>query len=101
MALTVQRDLEAVVTGFLGWLADRRGAEAVAESVVRPTDGWSSETVLVHALVDGAAEGHAVRLAPVGEGIFPTYDLGLQARAQTAAAARGSPPRRPPRWSTS
>ena len=91
MALTIQRDLEAVVTGFLGWLADHTGAEVVADAVVRPTDGWSSETVLVRALVDGVAEGHAVRLAPLGEGIFPAYDLGLQARAQAHAADRGVP----------
>lgn len=87
----MHRDLEAVVSGFLGWLADRRDAEATAESVVAPTDGWSSETVLVRALVDGVTEGHAVRLPPLGEGIFPAYDLGLQARALAGAAERGVP----------
>lgn len=91
MVLTVQRDLGTVVDGFLAWLADQRGAEPVIESVVRPTEGWSSETVLIRAQVGGVAEGHAVRLAPLGEGIFPTYDLGLQARAQTRAADRGVP----------
>jgi len=91
VVLTVQRDLETVVDGFLRWLADRRDTEAVAEDVLRPTDGWSSETVLIQARVDGRPEGHAVRLAPVGAGIFPTYDLGLQARAQGEAAARGVP----------
>lgn len=104
MVLTVQRDLETVVNGFLGWLADQRDAEAVADAVVRPTDGWSSETVLVHARVDGATEGHAVRLPPLGEGIFPSYDLGLQARAQAQATTRGVPTAVPaevvddPRW---
>jgi aminoglycoside phosphotransferase (APT) family kinase protein len=91
VALTVQRDLDVVVAGFLGWLTDRRDAEVVAESVARPTEGWSSETVLVHTRIDGVAEGHAVRLAPLGEGIFPAYDLSLQARAQAGAADRAVP----------
>jgi len=91
VALTVQRDLDAVVAGFLDWLADRRGTEVQPASVQRPTDGWSSETVLVHATVGGLPEGHAIRLAPLGEGIFPAYDLGLQARAQAHAAHRGVP----------
>jgi aminoglycoside phosphotransferase (APT) family kinase protein len=91
VALTVQRDLDAVVAGFLGWLADRRGAVVVPESVARPTEGWSSETVLVRVRVDGLTDGHAVRLAPLGPGIFPTYDLALQARAQAHAAGCGVP----------
>ena len=56
-------------------------------SLDRPTDGWSSETVLVR--TDERAV--ALRLPPLGEGIFPTYDLALQARAQEAAAAVGVP----------
>lgn len=91
MALTVQRDLDAVVTGFVAWLSERRDAEVVVESVVRPAEGWSSETVLVQALVDGEPAGYAIRLAPLGEGIFPSYDLALQARAQIRAADGGVP----------
>jgi aminoglycoside phosphotransferase (APT) family kinase protein len=33
----------------------------------------------------------ALRLPPLGEGIFPSYDLALQARAHDAAAAAGVP----------
>ena len=89
VALTVQRDLDAVVAGITAWLADATGPTSTSTDVQRPTEGWSSETVLVRATVDGEAIGRAIRLAPVGEGIFPTYDLGLQARAQALAAAAG------------
>ena len=91
VGLTVQRDQDAVVAGFLGWLTHRRGPDVEVASVVRPTGGWSSETVLVRASIDGEDWGFALRLAPLGDGIFPTYDLGLQARAQAQAAARGVP----------
>jgi aminoglycoside phosphotransferase (APT) family kinase protein len=91
VALTRVRDLDAVVAGFTGWLAHEREAPVAVTAVDRPTDGWSSETVLVRAELDGSAEGFALRLPPLGEGIFPSYDLGLQARAQAAAAAAGVP----------
>ena len=91
MALTVQRDLDAVVAGFVAWLARQRDATVEVRATDQPTEGWSSETVLVHATVDGVPEGHAIRLAPLGDGIFPAYDLALQARAQAHAAALGVP----------
>ena len=104
MALTVQRDLDTVVAGFLAWLSSRRDAEVLVEDVERPTDGWSSETVLVRVRVGSTTDGFALRLAPSGEGIFPVYDLGLQARAQAQASAAGVPTAVPaelvadPRW---
>ena len=90
VALTVQRDLDALVAGVAAWLG-RAGADVRVDRVDRPTEGWSSETVLVRAEVDGTPVGWAIRLAPLGEGIFPSYDLGLQARAQEVAAAAGVP----------
>jgi aminoglycoside phosphotransferase (APT) family kinase protein len=91
VALTVQRELDTVVARLVAWLTEQRAARVVVDGVERPTDGWSSETVLVRARVDGIPEGFAVRLGPVGEGIFPTYDLGLQAHAQAVAHAGGVP----------
>lgn len=87
----VQRDLDSLVAGFVAWLARQRSAEITVDGVERPTDGWSSETVLVRARIDGHAEGFAVRLGPAGDGIFPTYDLSLQSRAQHLARERGVP----------
>jgi aminoglycoside phosphotransferase (APT) family kinase protein len=90
VALTVQRDLDQLVAGFTRWLG-RDGADVAVAGVDRPTDGWSSETVLVRATVEGTPAGWAFRLAPVGEGIFPRDDLELQARALALAAAAGVP----------
>lgn len=87
----MQRDLEALVDGVTAWLRHRHDDPVEVTDVDRPTEGWSSETVLVHAAIGGRTTGIAIRLAPVGDGIFPTYDLGLQARAQTAAAGAGVP----------
>jgi aminoglycoside phosphotransferase (APT) family kinase protein len=87
VALTVQRDLDALIDGVTAWLSARHGTAVEVRRAERPTDGWSSETLLLwtdHGDV-------AVRLAPTGPGIFPSYDLGLQARAQAVAAAAGVP----------
>jgi aminoglycoside phosphotransferase (APT) family kinase protein len=81
VALTRQRDPDRLRARIAEWIGEP------VRSLGRPTEGWSSETVLVH--TDDRAV--AVRLPPVGEGIFPTYDLGLQARAQAAAAGAGVP----------
>lgn len=90
MALTVQRDLDQLVAGLVRWLG-RDGDPVVLDAVDRPTDGWSSETVLLRARVGDRSSGWAFRFAPLGGGIFPRYDLGLQARAQEVAAAAGIP----------
>lgn len=90
-----RRDAAVVVEGFARWLAARRDAEVDIVDVTRPSDGWSSETFLVRALVDGAPEGLVVRMAPAGEGIFPGYDLAAQARAHEAAHRHGVPTAHP------
>ncbi len=96
MALSVQRDPDVVVGGFVAWLHDQDpqgGAELVAYE--RPSDGMSSETFLVDIRRSGATGPEVTRLVlrlpPPGTGIFPSYDLRLQARAQEAAAAGGVP----------
>ncbi len=78
MALSVQRDLDALRAGLERWLRRPIG------ELRRPDPGWSCETLVV----DGEL---VVRLPPLGEGIFPTYDLALQASVQSAAAAAGVP----------
>ena len=87
----MHRDLDDLVAGFVAWLVGQRSAEVTVDGVERPTDGWSSETVLVRTRIDGRPEGFAVRLGPVGDGIFPCYDLGLQGRAHPLAQERGVP----------
>lgn len=78
MTLAAERDLDELRAGLSRWL----GRDVV--SLERPEPGWSCETLIVdHELV--------VRLPPVGDGIFPTYDLAQQAAVQNAAGAAGVP----------
>ncbi|MCU1456765.1 MAG: aminoglycoside phosphotransferase [Actinomycetia bacterium] len=96
MTLAVQRDPDVVVAAFVAWLRDQDPAGAPElVGYERPSDGLSSETFLVD--VRGAGSDRTVgqrlvlRLPPPNTGIFPRYDLMLQARAQEAAADGGVP----------
>lgn len=85
MSLAVQRDLGELRAGLERWLG-----RAVGE-ITRPAPGWSCETLIV--------EGDlVVRLPPVDEGIFPTYDLEQQAAVQQAVGAAGVPVAEPVRY---
>ena len=92
MGLVAQRDLDAVAKGVVGWLASHRGSLEVT-SCERPSEGLSSETILCHVRDRDSStpETIVVRLPPLGDGAFPTYDLAAQAAAQNLTAARGLP----------
>jgi aminoglycoside phosphotransferase (APT) family kinase protein len=64
---------------------------APVNEISRPEPGWSCETLLI----DRAT---VLRLPPVGEGIFPVYDLAQQAAVQQALAAAGVPVAAPCRY---
>ena len=96
MSLAVERDLSTVASGITRWLAAQRGvADLALTRCDRPTEGLSSETLMVEAAGSGPdgpyAESLVVRLAPSAAGIFPEYALAVQAHAQDAAAANGVP----------
>lgn len=78
MSLTVKRDLDALRPGIEAYLG--RPIQAVRH----PAPGFSCETLIVDDAV-------VLRLPPIGDGIFPTYDLAQQAAVQTAAADVGVP----------
>jgi aminoglycoside phosphotransferase (APT) family kinase protein len=78
VSLAIERDLGELQRGLERWLGRSVGR------LERPAPGWSCETVIVdRALV--------VRLPPLGDGAFPTYDLEQQAAVQAAVAAAGVP----------
>lgn len=85
MTLAVQRDLADLRAGLRRWLGREVG------SIARPAPGWSCETLVV----DGDL---VVRLPPVADGIFPTYDLAQQAAVQEAVGAAGVPVAGPLRY---
>jgi aminoglycoside phosphotransferase (APT) family kinase protein len=78
VTLAVQRDLDDLRAGLARWRGRPVG------TIERPDPGWSCETVIV----DGEL---VVRLPPLGDGIFPVYDLALQASVQEAVGAAGVP----------
>lgn len=83
-------DLDAVRAGLVRWFGEHdRAADAV---VLQPSsEGLSSETLFVDVHRDGAVEQLVVRLPPAGAGLFPAYDLAMQARLQAAMPAFGVP----------
>ncbi len=96
MAIEARRDPEVALAGFVAWLGEHDAASAPElVGYERPAVGFSSETFLVdirRSEVDGPRDERLVlKLPPPGDGIFPTYDFTLQARAQEAAAAGGIP----------
>lgn len=85
MPLTQQRDLDELRPRIEAWLGT-----PVAE-IRRPDPGWSCETLLVDSST-------VLRLPPVGDGIFPFYDLAQQAGVQEALATAGVPVATPCRF---
>lgn len=88
--------IDAVLVGFAPWL-DHVEAPARHEVVdwVRPSVGYSSETLLVRVRRSDTGGAHdqrlVLKLPPTGPAIFPTYDFELQARVQEAVAEAGIP----------
>jgi aminoglycoside phosphotransferase (APT) family kinase protein len=78
VTLTAHRDLEVLRLGLERWLGRQVG------ELTRPAPGWSCETIIVDKRL-------VLRLPPVGDGIFPVYDLAQQAAVQRAAAAAAIP----------
>ncbi len=85
MSLAVRRDLDVLREGLARWLG------RPVRDLARPAPGWSCETLIV----DGEL---VVRLPPLGDGIFPAYDLGQQAAVQAVAGAAGVPVAEPARF---
>lgn len=85
MTLTAHRDLDAIKAGLHRWLGRPVG------DVTRPAPGWSCETLVVD-------RDLVIRLPPVADGIFPTYDLAQQAAVQEAVAAGAVPVPSPVRF---
>lgn len=77
MALARTRDLEAVRAGLESWIG------APVDALSEPTGGgMSSETYMFRS----RNERLVLRLPPVGDALFPVYDLGLQARVMQQVA---------------
>jgi aminoglycoside phosphotransferase (APT) family kinase protein len=87
------RDLEELRSGLERWLISHRPRDLGLSvgPLTKPNDGLSSETVFVDVTWRSGSESLVARLPPAGGGIFPFYDLALQARLQAALPALGIP----------
>jgi aminoglycoside phosphotransferase (APT) family kinase protein len=85
VTLAAARDLDALRSGLERWLG------RPVRDVRRPAPGFSCETLVVDDEV-------VIRLPPLGEGIFPVYDLAQQAAVQNAVAEAGVPVAAPARY---
>jgi fatty-acyl-CoA synthase len=77
----------SLAAGFSAWFGHRDGSAGPHVSVERPQPGLSSDTLLLE--VDG--RDYVARLPPLGDGLFPDYDLSRQADVQRAVSAAGLP----------
>jgi aminoglycoside phosphotransferase (APT) family kinase protein len=80
----VQRDLAATRAQLQTWFEHRfSGAAVVSElSTANRAAGWSSESLVFSAEVDGETNEYVIRIPPGGGGIFREYDLGAQTLTQ-------------------
>ena len=101
MGISEPRDLDALRAGLTRWVERWRpeARDVHLSPLVRPATGLSSETLFVDVdwtLGSGRAASTqhtswVLRLPPNGEGLFPTYDLGMQGRLQAVLAGAGVP----------
>jgi aminoglycoside phosphotransferase (APT) family kinase protein len=83
-ATTKRRDPAEVQRTLASWLAPRldgRTLESLEVSVPEG-HGFSNDTFMVNAVLDGMAMPLVVQAAPTGEGLFPEYQIALMARLQ-------------------
>jgi aminoglycoside phosphotransferase (APT) family kinase protein len=80
----VQRDLAATRAQLQAWFEHKFPGEA-AVSELRAANraaGWSSESLVFAADVDGVTSEYVIRIPPTGGGIFREYNLGAQTLTQ-------------------
>ena len=89
---TKRRDPDDVRRALETWLPERLGGSTLDALRVAPPQGhgYSNDTFIVDAVVDGAPMPLVIQAAPTAEGLFPEYPIARMARIQ-----RGPPrPRR-------
>jgi aminoglycoside phosphotransferase (APT) family kinase protein len=79
-----QRDLAATRAQLQKWFEHRFAGVAVVSELshANRAAGWSSESLVFSAAVDGETNDYVIRIPPTGGGIFREYDLGAQTLTQ-------------------
>jgi len=104
MGISAARDLEELHDGFTRWLTARwpDAPAPIVAPLARPATGLSSETFFLEIDWSGGAPARGgvhdsppaslvARLPPLGDGLFPRYDLAAQGGVQELVAEAGLP----------
>jgi aminoglycoside phosphotransferase (APT) family kinase protein len=94
-ATTRRRDPQQVGVALESWLGTRLGPDRRLDAlhVERPDGhGYSNDTLLVDAVVDGIDLRWVVQVAPAEAGLFPEYAIGRMARVQADLRDRSAVP---------
>jgi aminoglycoside phosphotransferase (APT) family kinase protein len=97
---TKRRDPAAVGRALATWMQPRlEGRTLESVHVVAPEGhGFSNDTLMVDAVVDGTAIPLVVQAAPLNEGLFPEYQIALMARIQRDLRLHSDVPVATVRW---
>src|ERR1700736_971983 len=81
---TTRRDPEDVRRALERWLPERLGSSMLGGVRVAPPQGhgYSNDTFIVYAVVDGAPMPLVIQAAPTAAGLFPGYPIARMARIQ-------------------
>jgi aminoglycoside phosphotransferase (APT) family kinase protein len=97
---TTRRDPDDVRRALASWLPERLGADPLDGLSVAPPHGhgYSNDTFIVDAIVDGTPMPLVIQAAPTAEGLFPEYPIARMARIQQDLRDRSVVPVANVRW---
>lgn len=92
MPLAQQRDPEATRARLAAWLRERTGAADVVVTAVEapPSTGFSHETILFDARVDGRDERFVARVKPTSHTVFPDDRFAVERRVMETLGSHTS-----------
>jgi aminoglycoside phosphotransferase (APT) family kinase protein len=97
---TKRRDPDQVRRALASWMVSRlegRTLDSLDVSIPQG-HGFSNDTLIVDAIVDGAPIPLIVQAAPLGEGLFPEYQIARMARVQRDLRQHSDVPVATVRW---
>ena len=100
MAISTDRDPVALRKDLASWLAGRAGAATVdvGEVTIPGLSGFSNETLLFDATIDGDPQSLVIRVEPTGHTVFPATGFDTQVQVMQALGAEGTVPVPDVRW---
>jgi aminoglycoside phosphotransferase (APT) family kinase protein len=99
-ATTKRRDPDDVRRALASWMVPRLGGRTLDSLDVAFPEGhgFSNDTLMADAVVDGVAVPLVVQAAPMSEGLFPEYQIARMARIQQDLRQHSDVPVATVRW---